>query len=359
MIPYLILFTVPTIVWIVNDRIQFNTGNKILLKTKSLSIDTFMLIYLFLLACRGLLCGIDTQQYSRLFQQYSSSDFLSFFKDYDREIGYKILNKLIGVVFNDFQALLIITSIVCVIPLWYFYKKESDIPPLTIALFLTFSPFVMYFSGIRQSIAMSIGVFVWYAAKNKKLILSIFLILLAMQFHTSAFILFAIYPLYHLRITKKWLWFVIPGVFILYAFKTPIFNLLMQFLWDEYKTTPETGAFMIFLLLILFATYSYVMVNESDLDQDTVALRNILLLSVVIQIFAMLHPLSMRMNYYFLIFIPILIPKIATKCKKEFYLIGKISVVVMICYFFYYFVNTMIIDNDPLNVYPYIPFWQK
>ena len=189
--------------------------------------------------------------------------------------------------------------------------------------------------------------------------LFVFVVLLAMQFHTSAFVLFALYPLYHLRITKRWLWFVIPGILGIYFFRNPIFNFLMGFLWKEYETTAETGAFMIFLLLVIFACYSYFMVDDKALDQDTLGLRNILLLSVVIQIFAMLHPLSMRMNYYFLVFIPILIPKIATQCKKEFNIVAKISVAVMICYFFYYFTNNMIIDNDDLNIFPYISFWEK
>lgn len=359
MTPYLILFTVPTIIWIINDKIQFNAGNKILHQTKSLSIDVFMLIFLFLLAFRGISCGIDTEQYLNLYQQYSSSDFFALLKNSEHEIGYKILNKIIGLVFGNFQFLLAVTAIICVCPLWYFYKKESDCAPLTIALFLSVAPFVMYISGIRQSIAMSMGVLAWYAAKNKKMGWFILVVLLAMQFHTSAFVLFLLYPLYHLKITKRWLWFAIPVILVFYIFRTSVFNFLMQFLWQDYNTTPETGAFMIFFLLILFVVYSYVMVNEDNLDQDTIALRNILLLSVVIQIFAMLHPLSMRMNYYFLIFVPILIPKIATKCKKELAIIGKISVVVMIVYFLYNFVMTMAIDNDPLNAYPYIPFWNN
>ena len=359
MTPYLILIAVPILIWVINDRIQFNVGNKLLRQTKSLSIDVFMMLLLFLLAFRGISCGIDTSRYLHLYEEYNAREFTSLILDYDIEIGYKLLNKIIGVIFNEFQVFLVLTSFLCVCPLWYFYKNESEIPPLTIALFLTVSPFVMYFSGIRQAIAMSMGVFAWYAAKNKKILLFIFIVLIAMQFHTSAFILIVLYPLYHVRITKKWLWFVLPGIVGLYIFKTPIFDFFMHFLWKEYETTGETGAFMIFLLLIIFAIYSYVMVNEKDLDQDTLALRNILLLSVAIQIFAMLHPLSMRMNYYFLIFVPVLIPKIATNCKKDLSPIAKLSFVVMIVYFFSYFVMTMINDNDNLNVFPYVPFWEN
>lgn len=357
MTPYIILFTVPTIIWIMNDKIRINVGNKMLHQTKSLSIDAFMLIFLFLLAFRSISCGMDTKQYLRLYEQYSTSDFLALIKNGEHEIAYKLLNKTTGVIFDNYQFFLAVTAIICVFPLWYFYKKETDCAPLTMALFLSVAPFAMYFSGIRQSIAMSMGILAWYAAKNKKIWWFIVVVLLAVQFHTSAFILFLLYPLYYAKITKKWLWFVVPVMLILYIFRTPVFNYLMQFLWDDYNTTAETGAFMIFLLLILFAVYSYVMVNDGELDQDTLAMRNILLLSVVMQMFAMLHPLSMRMNYYFLIFVPILIPRIATKCKKEFTSIGKLSVVIMIVYFLYHFVMMMVTDNDPLNAYPYVPFW--
>ena len=181
----------------------------------------------------------------------------------------------------------------------------------------------------------------------------------ALLFHTSAFMLIAIYPLYHAKITKKWLLFVIPIIITVYFFREPIFSFLLTFLWKDYNITEATGAFMILLLLILFAVYSYVMVDDKDLDQDTIALRNILLLSVTIQIFATLHPLSMRMNYYFLIYVPILIPKIANRCKEKFRDIGKLSVVIMTVFFICYFFKDMIVDNDPLNVFPYVPFWNN
>lgn len=69
---------------------------------------------------------------------------------------------------------------------------------------------------------MSLGVPAWYSAKDKKLVRFILVVLLAMQFHTSAFMLFLIYPLYYAKITKKWLWFVVPCMVALYFFRMPI-----------------------------------------------------------------------------------------------------------------------------------------
>jgi hypothetical protein len=281
------------------------------------------------------------------------------FSSYDHEFGYKLLNKLIGAVANNYQVLLVITAVICVYPLWYFYKRESENQLLTIALFMTVAPYMMYFSGIRQAIAMSLGIPVWYAVKNKKLWWFIAIVIFAMQFHTSAFMLFLLYPLYYAKITKKWLWFVVPGMIVVFIFRTPIFRFLITALWQEYELTAATGATNILILLVLFGLYSYIIPNEGAMDQDTTAMRNILLLSIVLQIFAMLHPLSMRMNYYFLIFVPILIPKIASRSKIQFAQISKLSIVVMTAYFMCYFVSRVITDDDALNIFPYIPFWRN
>ena len=359
MLPYILLITVPTIVWCWDKFVQLDRDLPWSHKTKSSSITFFMLIFLLLLSLRGLKCGIDTAQYMRLFKQYSAKTMEQLLSDETHELGYKILNRLVGVITDNYQYLLLATSLICVLPLWYFYKKESEMPVLTIALFLTVSPFSMYFSGIRQAIAMSIGILAWYAAKNKKPVRFLCIVGLAMMFHTSSFILVLLYPLYHVRITKSWLWFVLPTMAMVYVFRDEIFNFAFKFLWKDYEGATETGAFMILLLLVIFAIYSYIMVEDKTLDQDTVAMRNILLLSVVLQMFAMLHPLSMRMNYYFLIFVPILIPKIAKRCKKQFVNLSAISVVTMTLYFFYYFINTMISDVDVLNIFPYIPFWKN
>lgn len=359
MIPYFLLVALPVLVRLIGKEYRFTTGRKVLLQTNTASIDTFMVIFLILLALRGLVCGNDTRQYYRLFEMYRSQRVSDLISGGGYEMGYKLLNWLIGNTLGNYQGLLTVTAVICVYPLWYFYKRESENQLLTIALFLSVAPYMMYFSGIRQAIAVSMSVPAWYAAKNKKLPLFAAIVVLAMQFHTSALLLSAIYPLYYAKITKKWLWFVIPCIMGVYAFKEIIFSYLFTLLWKEYSLTQATGATTILFLLILFGLYVYILPEEKSLDKDTIAMRNILLLSIVIQIFAMLHPLSMRMNYYFLIFVPLLIPRIANRSKKQFAQIARLSVIVMTVFFMYYFVNSVITDNDALNIFPYIPFWKN
>jgi hypothetical protein len=348
----------PVLVRLIGKKIRFTTDKKVLIQTQAASIDTFMFIFLLLLALRGVEVGNDTGRYQQLYNRYSAQRFSELLSAGGFEVGYKLLNWLVGNTAGHYQVLLAVTAVICVYPLWYFYKRETENQLLTIALFLTVAPYTMYLTGIRQAIAMSMGVPAWYAAKNKKLTLFVAIVVLAMQFHTSAFLLCLIYPLYHMRITKKWLWFIVPCMVAMFAFRKKIFTFLFVFLWKEYTGAQETGATTILILLLLFGLYTYILPEEKDLDKDAIAMRNMLLLSIVIQFFAMLHPLSMRMNYYFLIFIPILIPRIASRSKKQFAQLAKLSVVVMTVFFLSYFLNSVIMDYDVLDIFPYIPFWK-
>jgi len=317
-----------------------------------------MLIFFLMLALRGLECGIDTRQYSRLFQRYSGLSLSRILLTQNHELGYKLLIKLVAFLGGDYQMFLAATSAICVFPLWYIYKRESENQLLTIALFLTVAPFVMYFSGIRQAISMSIGIAAWYCAREKKLFWFVLAVLLSIQFHSSSMILFILYPLYHAKITPRWLWFVIPCMVLVYVFKTSIFNFLFTFLWKEYELTEETGATTVLILLIMFAVYSFILPDEKKMDADTIAMRNLLLCSVVLQFFAMLHPLSMRINYYLLIYVPILITRIANRSKERFKQIAGLSVAVMTVFFMYYFISDGINGSDDLSIFPYIPFWK-
>ena len=359
MIPYFLWLALPILARIIGKKYRITSGNKILCRTQTASIDIFMFVFFLLLAFRGLHCGSDTSRYMHWYNVYGAQSFPELWGNYERERAYKLLNKLVSLLLDDYQVFLAVAALICVCPLWYFYKRESENQVLTIALFLGVVPYMMYFSGIRQAIAMSLGIPVWYAAKDKKLLRFILLVILATQFHTSAFVLLLLYPLFRAKITKKWLWVVIPGMLAVFVFRTAIFTVLSQLLWQEYSTIQETGATTILMLLILFALYSYIIPDENETDADTIALRNILLLSVVLQIFAMLHPVAMRMNYYFLIFVPILIPKIANRSKKQYAQIARLSVIVMSAYFMFYFVRGVMIDKDSLNIYPYIPFWKN
>ena len=325
-------------------------------------ISSFFVIFITMLCLRDVSCGIDLENYVTFWNSTLNSSFVNSLQKYDLEIGYHTIEYLISRITDDFQILLVVVAFISIVPLWYFYKKESDMPILTILLFVTVAPFTMFFSGLRQAIAIAMAVPAFYLAKNKKIFCFLIIVLLATIMHTSALLLLVIYPLYHAKITQKWLFFVIPIIIAIFIFNEQIFSFLLRFLKDEYvdrySELEMTGAYSILILLILFAVYSFIIPDSEKLNPDTIAMRNILLFAVCIQCFAPIHTLAMRMNYYFLIFIPILIPKIIKSRKQSLKEITLLSQVVFVAFFTFYFFYEAYTGDDVLSIYPYVPFWK-
>jgi len=94
-------------------------------------------------------------------------------------------------------------------------------------------------------------------------------------------------------------------------------------------------------------------------DRTTIGLRNILVVATILQMFTSVHTLAMRMNYYFIPFIPVIISKITASGENEddkntVKTINTVLIIFFIAYFFYYAENGV----DTLQLFPYKAFWE-
>lgn len=365
MVAYLLLLIVPLGTWLSVSSGHMSIRKKSFTNKKKNScvLLAFFLVLLILLMLRSSNVGIDLQVYLPRFQEIADTTWNKIFTLSDNEPGYIILNKLISVIGTNNQFFLSLIALITILPLCIFYCKESENALLTVSIFLILPNFIMLFSGLRQAIAIGLGVPAYYLARRKKLFWFLCIVVLAMQFHQSAFVLLLLYPLLHVKITKKWLWFVVPCMAAILLFHVEIFNFLLQFLGgryqDRYGEIESTGAYTMIILFVLFAIYAFIVPSSQKLDGATIGLRNILLLTVCIQFFAPLNSIAMRINYYFLIFLPILIPKIANRCNESDVKIISFSKAVMIVFFLVYFLIETATGVDTLQIYPYIPFWAE
>lgn len=210
-------------------------------------------------------------------------------------------------------------------------------------------------------LAIGIGLIAYECTRKKKLIFFLLFVLLAFSFHISAFMLIFMYPLYHAKITKKWLCAVVPVLIITLVFNEQIFSVLGSILerYTGYDASiVQTGAYTMLILFALFAVFAFVIPDESRMDKETIGLRNFLLLSLVIQMFAPLHTIAMRMNYYYIIFIPLLMPKIIAYRSARWGQIALIARHVMVIFFLvYFFINAT--QGGKLHVFPYHFFWES
>lgn len=313
----------------------------------------------FLLALRHRSVGSDTVVYINAFKRISDMSWGKIASG-NGEIGFMYYTKVLSRISSNPQIFLAVTALITCALVYPTYKRLCLDPSLTIVLFGIMSTFVMMFSGIRQMLAIGIGFVAYEYVRKKKWVSFILMVFLAMSFHTSAFILAFMYPLYHARITKKWLYAVIPGLVLMFIFNKQMFLFLGVILerFTHYDTSiVKTGAYTMLILFAIFTVFSFLVPEESCLDKETIGMRNFLLLSLIIQMFAPLHSYAMRMNYYYIIFIPLLLPKIIVCRSKRWTQVAVIGRHVMVVFFaLYFFISAG--NGINLNVFPYHFFWE-
>lgn len=304
--------------------------------------------------------GTDTRTYINYFVRFSHSEWTDIWK-VDTEAGFPYLSKLIALFSKEPRFCLGVIAVLVSAMIYPTCKRLCVDASLTVVLFCSMSTFLMMFSGIRQTIAMSIGFIAYDFTRKKKLIPFILSVLLAISFHTSAFMLAFMYPLYYARVTKKSLFIVIPVLAVCFLYNRQIFAALSLILeqYTHYETEIEaTGAYTMLILFGVFVVFSFLIPDEKKLDEETIGLRNFLLLTFSLQMFVPLHTLAMRMGYYYMIFVPLVLPKIIESRSKRWNQVAILSRHVMVVFFLLYFFMGAS-GGGGLDVFPYHFFWER
>lgn len=355
MLPFVVLLLTPILLQHIRIKgIDYQKKNEF-------AITLFLVGLTVLVMFRHASVGTDTYSYLLSFEQVDSVKWNDLNEYYSSEVGFWYLMKTISLISSQPQFFLIVTAIMISAMIIPTYRRLCLDASLTIVLFCTMSTFVMMFSGIRQMIAVAIGFIAYELTRRKKLVAFLIVVIIAIMFHSSAFMLLFMYPLFHVKITKKWLYFVVPVMVVIFIFNRPFFASL-SFLLEKYSRfdseISSTGSYTMLILFVFFAVFSFLVVDEEKIDSETLGLRNFLLFAIVIQMFAPLHTLAMRMNYYYIIFIPLLLPRIIALRKDRWKQVVVVSRHIMVVFFLAYFF-VFAYTGGALKVFPYHFFWEN
>lgn len=320
----------------------------------------FFIMLLILVACRHWNVGTDTSNYVILCREIVNTP-LKQYTGFATEQGFVWLTKLSYMIFDHDQFCLALTAAISILLIARTYIRLCKDTSLTITLFSAMSVFVMLFSGIRQSLAMGIGMLSYEFVRKKKKAWFLFTVVVACLFHNSAIMLLLLYPAYHVKITKKSLYIVVPVILLIFVFNRPIFSFLTVILARFTRfdmLSSATGAYTMLILFVVLAVFAYIIPNEERLDEEAKGLRNILLLAIVVQMFAPLHTLAMRMNYYYIVLLPLLIPMVISARKDSLRQVAYAGRCVMIGVFLLYFF-AVLAPSGALDVFPYHFFWES
>ncbi|MBQ9414570.1 MAG: EpsG family protein [Clostridia bacterium] len=368
MIPYVLIIAIPMVIFLFYNQRVVHAGTPerqfYYFERRNKAILTCFFILLFgLLACRSTEIGVDLQGYLEKFNTIANTDFAVVQQIFDgTEPGFVLLTKGIAMIAREERLFIVVIAALCVAPFIPLYRKEAQGSLLVIALFMLMPSFTMMFSGIRQSLAMALVPLAFYCTKHRKLIFFILTVAVAMTFHSSAFILAMMYPVYHWRITRKGLYIVVPIMALIYIFNSQLYTLIVSLVGgkylERYSGVADTGGYTMLILFILFAVYSFLVVDESKMDEENVGLRNLLLLSVCLQFMAPVNSIAMRLNYYYILLIPITISRVNMAQSPKYAQVVRVSKIVMTLFFFGYFIYKGIYGNDVMRIFPYVAFWE-
>lgn len=350
---YSVLIICPVILNFVCDRFSTKKKNRII-------IGIYFLLLFLLIAMRGESVGNDTPVYLEHYRNISKESWTSLISK-GREVGYGFLQKILYSLGISEQGFLAIAAAISLYPIYRLYRDETENPLQTVLLFQILPIFGMMFTGIRQGIAMGISAAAFKCLKNKKNFKFILLIFLASLFHSSAWFCLLIYPIYHSKITLKKVLIFIPIVPIVYMNSTTIVSFLMQYVDDFYadrygESVFNNGAYMMLILFVLFLIYCFVVPKKEKTREDFYKLRNITLLIVFVQSLVPALQVMMRINYYYLIYLPVITSNVKANSETN-KKIATIADFIMCLFFGAYFLWNVFTQKSSFELFPYIPFW--
>ncbi len=148
--------------------------------------------------------GNDTLNYIQTFTIVSrENDIAAYIRSSAIEPGYLLWNWLISRVTNNPQALFVMSGLVFYVSLSRFVYKWVPAPGLLVYALVTMHLFDGYLSTMRQTLALTILLFAFDMAYEKKPFSFAILCLTAMQFHMAALLFFIVYPVVNVDIAPN------------------------------------------------------------------------------------------------------------------------------------------------------------
>lgn len=274
---------------------------------------------------------------------FSSREYLNY------EFGYILYSKLLYCIYPNHQFLLIITAVLSICPFWILFSKYSKNYFFSILVYLSMPLFLLSYSGLRQSIAIGLCCIAALSLCEKKIIKFLIWVLLASLFHSSALFFVLACPLYYIKMKQKTRLLLLVLLPIPYLNKTKLFVALCNLFGYSYQIT-ETGAFMFLIFLVLL--YVFVTLYEVEADGGW---KNLLFVACILQTMSGINSVVMRVGYYYLLSLPIVVPNAISGIKKG---TDRHLVSIALGLFFLFYGLYSIINSGWAEAYPYSFFWE-
>lgn len=268
---------------------------------------------------------------------------------FDYEGGYFFFTKLCAWLSMNETVFLFVVAALIYIPVCWFILQYSENPAIGILVYFTFSGYSYSLGIYRQMIALSILLVGSKFIVDRKLLLFLMTVGLAMTFHTTAIILLPFYWLYKIKLDNK-IQFIFIAEVICFIFarsiimlSVKVFPKYLSMISSQYDVQGGSYLMLIFLNFVFIAGYILEKRTENAEDENLRMSLNATVIAIFLQIIGYSMGLFGRIVPYYSIYLTILIPALLNKYSKTHkILINFVAAVVMIGMFWFFTRGTAI-----------------
>lgn len=232
--------------------------------------------------------------------------------------GMTVLVKaMYAVTSGDFQTFMIIISAFFIVCFAWFVNKYSVSPVQSIIYYLGLLLYIFMFDALKQSIAMSILLFSFDAAMDKKLTKFLILTVLAAWFHFPALVFIPAYWIVNMKTGTGYIVVLAIMLALTYLFRDEILNIMLKAYGTEIIDTKMRffGNKAIIMLIIVAA--ALILRPPTQGDKLYCALLQLIGVSVVLQTFASYNNTFERLADYYFQYAVVFIPLAFEKCELK------------------------------------------
>lgn len=273
--------------------------------------------------------GTDYSWYTLGFKTMAESGFSDMtFEDW--EIGFVILNKIVGLFTKKPQILIGICAAISLSGTFYLIWKYSNNPFMSVFLFLNTYLFYLDLNYVRQSIAMSIMCFAYGFLQERKFWRFLLLCILAATFHLPVIYLIPVYFVTFLKVNLKTLLLYESAVIVYFMVSDMLLKLLLAHFHTEYADSRfiNNGITIYYAVYPLMLTVGMIAVAaylKFQMSRNLNVLMHLMLLMGAWQIVMTKHALFERFSYYTMPFLLIAVPEAINAFKDKFTEKGKVK----------------------------------
>lgn len=325
------------------------TGKQLCLKPKN--IFAFLsFLPLFLVGALRYMVGVDYHSYTYIFESVNAGG------STHTEIGYRMLNLIVGAFTDDPQWIYAVTSLITLSLIVYGCYKYSKNPAMSLFLFITAGYVFSSFNILRQYIAIALVFASLKLIKEGRFFPFLLVILLAATFHKTAVIMIPLYFLLRLRLKQSYMLMITAAGMCLIPLRGVLTSLLVNTFYPQYAGTDlikSLSAFEFLYYVLLFAAVLFLCFRYKTTffnDGYNLVIFNASFYSFLVYLCLSFVPEVNRIAVYIEFFVILLIPRLIEEEKNK-KVRGMYYALFVLFYLFFFVLSIGVMGR--YNVLPY------